>query len=272
MRSTWDPTVRKGRREVRKWRRRHEIFVVLNDIERCLGEASRLLLQGAASMRRFGETHGSFREAPLLSAFLCDAALYFRSEADVPTRLEAHLCELERLADEFRNVSAASEEPSGPTTCGTSGNTGTADGGEAEPSGPDGVQAALRRECMDLQVDIAVVLESALMNAQQALAEYKKMHCRLELVATEYEPLCRLELDISARPVFLPLLADASTKAEAEALPEQAVQWALDFSQLVGSSSRGLEGLVRELEQRRRLLVKCNAELREVLLRLSLHL
>merc|ERR1712129_515268 len=122
-----------------------------------------------------------------------------------------------------------------------------------------------RQECVDLQVDIAVMQESALMTAQQALAEYKKMHCRLQLVATEYEGLCKMELEISARPVFLPLLADASTKAAAENLPDQAVQWAIDFSKLVGNSYRGLEVMVRELNQRRRRISDLAAELREVL-------
>mmetsp|Transcript_148465 Transcript_148465/g.377651 ORF Transcript_148465/g.377651 Transcript_148465/m.377651 type:complete len:792 (-) Transcript_148465:201-2576(-) len=261
IRSTLDPNVRKGRREVRKWRRRHEIFVVLNEIERCLGEASKLLVQAAASMKRFGESHGSLQDAPFLSAFLCDAALYFRSEAEIPSRLEAHLCELERVADEFRCVAAAALGPSE----GPSG----AEPGQTEPldSPSNCTSSALRRECADLQIDIAVLLESALMTAQQALAEYKKMHCRLELVATEYEPLCRLELDISAQPAFLPLLADETTRAEAASLPEQAVKWALDFSHLVGTSSRGLEGLVRELEHRKRRLADCAAELRDALLR-----
>lgn len=235
--------------------------MVLNEIERCLGEASKLLMQAAASMRRFGESHGALQDAPLLSAFLCDAARYFKSEAEIPSRLEAHLCELERVADEFRCVAMTAPAPGE--------RPNETEPGQAELADAKGNSAssALRRECTDLQVDIAVLLESALMTAQQALAEYKKMHCRLELLVTEYEPLCRLELDISARPVFLPLLADETTKAEAASLPEQAVKWALDFSHLVGTSSRGLEGLVRELERRRRRLADCAAELRDALLR-----
>ncbi|CAE8654128.1 unnamed protein product, partial [Polarella glacialis] len=105
------------------------------------------------------------------------------------------------------------------------------------------------QECEDLQVDVAVLLESVMMGANQALAEYKKMHCRLELLATEYEPLCRLELDDATRPMtFLPLLADENAKAAAASLPEQAVRWAEDFSQMVGSASKVLEASVRELQ------------------------
>lgn len=255
MRSKLDPSMRKDRREVRKWRRRHEIFVVLNEIERCLGDAARLLLQAAASMRKFGQNHGALKEVPLLSAFLCDAALYFRSEADVPNRLEVQLSDLEAMADEFRAVAMATEE--------TQSSQGQAE--EDSLGGDRG--CTLKQLCLDLQVDIAVLLESALMTGQQALAEYKKMHCRLELVATEYEPLCRMELEISSRPALLPLLADASTKAESEALPEQAVQWALDFSELVSKSYRGLEVLARELDQRRRRVGGCSAELREALMK-----
>mmetsp|Transcript_63902 Transcript_63902/g.208373 ORF Transcript_63902/g.208373 Transcript_63902/m.208373 type:complete len:521 (+) Transcript_63902:736-2298(+) len=260
LRSKLDPSVRKGRREVRKWRRRHEIFVVLNDMERCLGEASRLLLQASASMRRFGDSHGGLGDAPLLSAFLCDAALYYKSEAEVPSRVEAHLSELERVADDFRNVAVAA-------TGDAVQNTSAPGIGEVPHGGCDPGDESLRRQSIDLQIDIAVLLESALMAAQQALAEYKKMHCRLELLATEYQPLCQLELDISARPAFLPLLADETTKAEAASLPERVVQWAADFSQLVGNSSRGLECLVRELDRRRRRLSGCAAELRDILLR-----
>jgi len=234
--------------------------VVLNDMERCLGEASRLLLQASASMRRFGDSHGGLGDAPLLSAFLCDAALYYKSEAEVPSRVEAHLSELERVADDFRNVAVAA-------TGDAVQNTSAPGIGEVPHGGCDPGDESLRRQSIDLQIDIAVLLESALMAAQQALAEYKKMHCRLELLATEYQPLCQLELDISARPAFLPLLADETTKAEAASLPERVVQWAADFSQLVGNSSRGLECLVRELDRRRRRLSGCAAELRDILLR-----
>jgi len=180
-------------------------------------------------MRRFGESHGALSEAPRVSAFLRDAALYFRSEAEVPKRLEAHLAHLERSADEFRSVAL---EP------------GSSPKNEGDPGSE---QAELRRECEDLQVDIGVLLESALMAAQQALAEYKKMHCRLELLATEYEPHCKLELDGGTRPALLPLLADENAK--------------------VGSASQGLEGLVRELQARGRQLRNLAAELRAVMLR-----
>lgn len=254
MRSQLDPKVRENRREVRKWRRRHEVFVLLNDMERCMGDASCLLLQAAASMRRFGQSHSALGDTPLLSAFLCDALLYYRSEAEVPSRLEAHLEELERVADGFRSVHLAQDAVA-------------ASRAEGADAGQDAAAEALRRQCVDLQIDIAVLLESGLMAAHQALAEYKKMHCRLELLATEYQPLCQLELDISARPVFLPMLADDSTKAEAAALPQQVVQWAVDFSHLVGTSSKGLDCLVRELDRRRRRLADCASELREVLLR-----
>merc|ERR1712029_393764 len=104
------------------------------------------------------------------------------------------------------------------------------------------------------------------------MGEYKKLHCRLELLATEYEMVCRLETAGLAGglggaggggPVFLPLLADVESSRQAAAadVPERAVQWALDFSQLVGTASQGLEGLVRELEQRRRQLRSLAGEL-----------
>jgi hypothetical protein len=247
LRSTLDPRARQQRREARKWRMWHDIFCVLNDIERQLGEALGLLMQASASMRRFGESHGQLNDFPRLSAFLGDAALYFRSEVDVPKRLEARLGDLESIADEFRGVSISAP----------------AVGRELAPmtEGPQKLHA----DCEDLQVDIAVLLESALMAAQQALAEYKRMHCRLELLATEYESVCNLELD-NTRPVFLPIVTEESQVA-ATALPEQAVQWALDFAQLVGTSSSGLESLVREAEVRRQRIKRVADELRAIMMR-----
>jgi len=165
----------------------------------------------------------------------------------VPKRLEARLGDLECIADEFRGVSISAP----------------AVGRELAPmiEGPQKLHA----DCEDLQVDIAVLLESALMAAQQALAEYKRMHCRLELLATEYESVCNLELD-NTRPVFLPIVTEESQVA-ATALPEQAVQWALDFAQLVGTSSSGLESLVREAEVRRQRIKRVADEFRAIMLR-----
>jgi len=252
--SVLDPGVRQQRREVRKWRHWHTVFCTLNEIEQRLAEVLSLLLQAASSMGRFEESHSGLCDLVRLSAFLRDAALYYRSEAAVPKRVEAHLCELERVADEFRGISVeALPDADTPTSRGVS-----REGAEE-----------LRRACEDLQVDIAVLLESAMMTAQQALAEYKKMHCRLELLVTEYEPVCRIEMD-APRPasIFLPLLTDEGAKqAAAASMPEQAVQWALDFSQRVGAASRGLTGLVHELEQRVRQLRNCANELRSNTLR-----
>eukprot|EP00435_Cladocopium_sp_Y103_P040431 s2690_g11.t1 len=196
------------------------------------------LKQAEASMRRFCQSHGSdvLREASRLPAFLCDAAVYYQSEASVPSHLEDQLSRLEAVADEFRAIAL---EP------------------ETDESRP---------ESEDLRVDIAVLLESLIMGSFQALAEYKKMHCRLELVAKEYEPLCRLELDNENRPAtFLPLLADEETQAAV--LPEQAVQWAEDFSQLVDNASMMLTALVRELQSRKSHLGSSLSELRSLLLR-----
>jgi len=251
LRSTLDPGVRKQRREVRKWRRWHDIFCLLNEIERQLGEAVGLLGQAAASMKRFGESHSALHDAMRLSAFLADAALYFRSEAEVPKRLEARLGDLECIAGDFRGASIELLSAAGHLP--------------ADEELAEG-QRQLRSECEDLQVDIAVLLESALMAAHQALAEYKKMHCRLELLATEYEPICRLELD-SSGPVFLPLCIGSESQVPATSLPEQAVQWALDFSQLVGTASQGLDRLVRDVEQRRRQLKSCSSDFRASMLR-----
>jgi len=226
-------------------------FCTLNDIERKLAEALNLLVQAAASMRRFGDSHSALDDGTQISAFLRDAILYYRSEAEVPRRVEAHLGDLERIADEFRSLSL---EP------------------VSSSISPPDIEAddqthELRRACEDLQVDIAVLLESALMAGQQALAEYTKMHCRIELLATEYEPLCRLELEAPS-PAFLPLLgSDTTAEVVSAALPELAVQWAMDFSKLVGTSSQGLEGLVRELEHRRRQVRSCAGELRANVLR-----
>merc|ERR1719293_503962 len=155
-------------------------------------------------MKCFGEKHAALSDPQQLSAFLRDAALYSKSEAEVPGRLESSLGQLERVADDFRKFSLEIVEAGQPTD--------------------------LQRACEDLQVDIAVLLESALMTAQQALAEYKKMHCRLELLVTEYEPVIRLEL-VASGPVFLPLATDERHRAAVVPLPEQALQWALDFSQ-----------------------------------------
>jgi len=238
-----DPGARQQRREVQKWRQWHEVFCVLNEIEQRLAEAIRLLMQAAGSMRQFGKSHSELSDCIRLSLFLRDAALYFGSESEVPSQLETNLAELERIADEFRRLSIQELMA-------------------ADLKGENAIreQLDLQRTCEDLQVDIAVLLESALMTAQHALAEYKKMHCRLELLATEYKPVCALELD---GPTFLPLIADeSSTQVAAAAVPEQAVQWAVDFSNLVGAGSHGLDGLVRELEQRVRQLKSCSNELR----------
>merc|ERR1719231_1964232 len=102
IRSALDPSRRKQRREVRKWRRWHEVFCVLNEIDQRLSEVVQLLVQAAASMRQFGESHSRLSDCARLSAFLRDAALYFQSEAGVPKRLETHLESLEHVADEFR--------------------------------------------------------------------------------------------------------------------------------------------------------------------------
>lgn len=238
LRSAFDPGVRQQRREVRKWRQWHEVFCILNAIEQHLNEVVSGLKQAETSMRRFCQSHGSdvLREASRLPAFLCDAALYYQSEASVPSHLEDQLSRLEAVADEFRAIAL---EP------------------ETDESRP---------ESEDLRVDIAVLLESLIMGSFQALAEYKKMHCRLELVAKEYEPLCRLELDNENRPAtFLPLLADEETQAAV--LPEQAVQWAEDFSQLVDNASMMLTALVRELQSRKSHLGSSLSELRSLLLR-----
>lgn len=260
MRLMMNPEARKHRKEVRKWRRRHEIFCVLNEIEQRLSEVLSLLKQAAASMCRFGESHTELCDVLRLSAFLRDAGLYFRSEAQVPNRVETHLGELERIADDFRNISLDAL----PTGDVAALEVAEEDAALARATGE---HLDLQRACEDSQVDIAVLLESALMTAQQALAEYKKMHCRLELLATEYAPNIRLELDPS-RPIFLPLIMDnESTQVAAADVPDQAVQWALDFSQLVGASSQGLEGLVRELGNRRVHLRSCATELREHILR-----
>jgi len=173
--------------------------------------------------------------------------------------VEALLGDLERSADEFRSISI---EPA--STVGPSSAAGQPFADVPAEAGSG--QSELYAACEDLQVDIAVLLESALMAAQQALADYKKMHCRLELLATEYEPICRLELEAQS-PVLLPLLTDRSEQVAAASLPEQAVQWALDFSQLVGASSKGLHRLVRELEHRRCQLKACSDEFRALMLR-----
>ncbi|CAE7415089.1 Kcnh2 [Symbiodinium sp. CCMP2456] len=244
--SAFDREARQGRREVRKWRQRHEVFCLLNEIEQHLNDVVAGLRQADSSMRRFCRSHGSERllqEASRLPAFLCDAALYYKSEAGVPGKLEDKLCKLERVADDFRAISIDPSDMA-PEQIGD----GSKDPGEAE----------------DLQIDIAVLLESTLMAASQALGEYKKMHCRLELVATEYEPLCRLELSNATRPAtFLPLLAEDA----AVTLPDQAIVWAQDFSQLVDQASQSLATLVRELASRKQHLSGCVGELRALLLR-----
>ncbi|CAJ1413276.1 unnamed protein product [Effrenium voratum] len=179
---------------------------------------------GDPKMRRFGRSYGSdaLQDACRLPAFFSDAAAYYRSEAAAPGRLEAALGRLEQVAEEFRATH-------------------------------------LESSAEDLQVDIAVLLESLVMGAHQALGEYKKMHCRVELVAKEYEPLSHMEI---SRPAFLPLAEE-----QVVALPEQAVHWAMDFSQLVENASKTLNGLVRELHSRKGHLGDCLAELRALLLR-----
>jgi len=140
LRSTFDPGVRQQRREVRKWRQWHEVFCVLNAIEQHLNEVVSGLRQAEASMRRFCQSHGSeaLREASRLPAFLCDASLYYQSEAAVPSHLEDQLSRLEAVADEFRAIAL---EP------------------EADDSRP---------ESEDLRIDIAVLLESLIMGSFQA--------------------------------------------------------------------------------------------------------
>lgn len=253
MKQRIDPRLRKQRREARKWRQWQEVFCILNDIERQLTSAVELFAQAAASMQRFGEGYASLQDDfPRLTTFLGDTALYFKSEAAIPDRLEEDLRELELRADEFRSISVEEAENSSAV--------------EQDPVAREGL-VELCVACEDLQVDVAVLLESTLMAAQQALAEYKRLHCRLELLATEYEPLCRLELESKSPVVLLPLLTERADQAAAASLPDQAVQWALDFSQLVGRASWGLQRLVRELERRKAQLKSCCEELRGLMLR-----
>jgi len=61
LRSTLDPRARQQRREARKWRMWHDIFCVLNDIERQLGEALGLLMQASASEALWGEPRSTER-------------------------------------------------------------------------------------------------------------------------------------------------------------------------------------------------------------------
>lgn len=248
LRTMLDPAARQQRREVQKWRHWHDLFCALNDIERRLVDVRGLLGQASSSMRTFGESHGQLTDVHI-GAFLGDAVLYFRSEAEVPRQLDDHLGALERIGDGFRSISM--DAPCDETST---------DFSDGEPRESE----ELRTSCEDLQMDIAVLLESAMMTAQQALAMYKKMHCRLELLATEYESVCRLDLDA---PLFLPLIVEGTAQAAVTAaIPERAVEWAVDFCQLVGTSSHSLELLVRELGQRTRQLKSLSGTLRSLTL------
>mmetsp|Transcript_42188 Transcript_42188/g.98977 ORF Transcript_42188/g.98977 Transcript_42188/m.98977 type:complete len:690 (-) Transcript_42188:112-2181(-) len=242
MRSMLDPATRKQREEVRKWRQWHEVFCTLNDIGNELTAICSLLSQAAVSMRRFGDSHAALQDCVRMAAFMRDAMLYIRSEAEVPRRVEDHLEMLQSCADEYRGmvVQPPVRSPMGED-----------DAAQLEPW----------RALEDLQIDLAVILESAVMTAQQALAEYKRLHCRLELLVSEYKPVCRLELE--SQPVFMPLLVEEGTsQVVAACMPDQAVEWSVDFSSRIGTESKGLEMLVRDLDHRSKQVKSVSASLR----------
>jgi len=230
-RSMLDPETRQNRRAVRRWRQWHEVFCTLNEIAKELTETCALLSQAAVSMRRFGESHTALQDCVRLSAFMRDAMLYVRSEAEVPRRVEDHLSLLQGCADEFRSMVV-----------------------QPPVKSPSGLENSEQKEpwvvLEDLQIDLAVILESAIMTGQQALAEYKRLHCRLELLVSEYESICRAQLETDQ--VYMPLLVEEGSSQTAACMPEQAVEWSVDFSSRIGAESKGLEFLVRDLEQRSR--------------------
>lgn len=249
LRSIVDPGVREERKRVRQWRHWHEVFCTLNEIEQRLAEVIRRLVHATASLRHFATDQDTAQGRA--ARLLIQDAVLFRSRAETPQRLEAHLEELERAADAFRCI-LIDPDPS-EAAYGVEGQGAEA---VAEPRG----------QCEDLQVDVAVLLESSLMTAQQALAEYKKMHCRLELLAAEYESVAaECEYDAGLDP-FLSLLADEGADAAAS-VPQRAAEWAMGFWDMVGTSSTGLAALVRELEHRARHLKTCADELRGHVLR-----
>mmetsp|Transcript_12228 Transcript_12228/g.27709 ORF Transcript_12228/g.27709 Transcript_12228/m.27709 type:complete len:666 (+) Transcript_12228:65-2062(+) len=230
-RSMLDPETRQNRQAVRRWRQWHEVFCTLNEIGKELTETCALLSQAAMSMRRFGESHTALQDCVRLSAFMHDAMLYVQSEADIPRRVEDHLTMLQGCADEFRSMVV-----------------------QPPVQSPSGLENSEQKEpwvvLEDLQIDLAVILESAIMTAQQALAEYKRLHCRLELLVSEYESICRAQLE--SDQVYMPLLVEEGSSQPVACMPEQAVEWSVDFSSRIGAESRGLEMLVRDLEQRSR--------------------
>mmetsp|Transcript_58979 Transcript_58979/g.140821 ORF Transcript_58979/g.140821 Transcript_58979/m.140821 type:complete len:567 (+) Transcript_58979:139-1839(+) len=219
------------------WRQWTDVLAALNEIESKLPPIVELLARAARSMKKFGASHTELDDCARLSAYLADSMRYLRSEADAPKRLEDLLTSLEHSLDDFRGfkfqVPATARED----------------------------QIEKWKSCEDMQEELAILLESATMTAQQALGDYKKMHCRLELLVSEYEPVCKLELEPAE--TALPLLVDESArKVDQAALPERAVQWAVDFSQLVGPLSRHLEGRVREMDGRAKQVVELSKQLR----------
>jgi len=243
-----DPSARQQRRRGRKLRQQQDARRVLHESEQQLADVIRLLVQAVDSIKRCSEIDSEVSDLTHLSAFLQEAAVYFGKRSAVPQILEESLAELQRNVAKFGRLSG---EPFTPAE-----ETGKERGVGSQVIVED--KEDRRKRCENPQVDIVMLLESGLMAAQQAFAEYKKMRDHLGLLATEHEAICRLELDT---PTFLPfIIDDPSTQVTIAVAPAQAVKCAIDFSNLMKPSSNRLGILVQELEQCFQHLKCCSSE------------
>lgn len=226
LRSALDPVAEQQRQAHLQ---RRKVVCLLNAMDQLLRVVHGELQRAASSMCRFGETHSLDRGPSDITTFIQDATLFLK-EAVLPDKLEIKLSELETTADEFRS---------------------------APIQGPENA-------CSDLQLDIAVLMESALMSSQQALAEYRCLLCRLQVLVTEYEPIYRHAISSPMEPTAL-LRVDLRDKVEEESLPAPEVKWVQEFTEMAGPNSRALAASVRELGQRAGRLRECAGDLRTLL-------
>eukprot|EP00927_Polykrikos_kofoidii_P073113 TRINITY_DN69187_c0_g1_i1.p1 TRINITY_DN69187_c0_g1~~TRINITY_DN69187_c0_g1_i1.p1 ORF type:complete len:315 (-),score=40.84 TRINITY_DN69187_c0_g1_i1:132-1076(-) len=217
---------------------RRKVVCLLNDMDQSVRVIHAELQLAAKAMCRFGETHSPNCGPSDITTFIQDS-MHFIKEAVMPEKIETKLSDLEYTADCFRTT---------------------------QTSGHDEMQLGsdVQKACSDLQVDIAVLLESALMTAQQALAEYRRLLCKLQVLVTECEPIYRHAISDPTEPTAL-LRVDLRDKVEEESLPAPEVKWVREIAELSGPTSRLLAATVRELGRRAGLLRDCAEDLRTML-------
>lgn len=255
-RTVWAGEVDVAAQRREELQQRMEVLSSLNDITQQLLEVHPRLAKAGDSMRGFCDARSrcSLKGAEALAAFLRDAANLVK-HALRPAPLEEKLAALESTADRFRTLSVrlndyVDVDCSPPAAAG--------EDARASTGLSSNERAAVESAIADLQVDIAVLLESALMAAQQALAEYKRFFYRLQVLVREYEPVY---LPAGASAPAMPLNIDIVVGG----CGDMEARWAQDFVDLAAASVRNLAGHVKEVDRCLHRIQSCAVELRTLL-------